>query len=66
MDSITTANQVHERMLDLQKTADDIHQERALRSTPTLEPLAAPIPRPAEVLRSPAKAGNCAPAEPAI
>lgn len=66
MDPITTANQVHERMLDLQKTADDIHQERALSSTPTREGPAAPTTRPAEVRRSPAKAGNCSPAEPAV
>lgn len=65
MDPITTANQVHERLLDLQKTADDIHQERALRSSPTVEALVAPTPRPAEARRSPAKAGNCSPAGPA-
>ena len=32
MDPITTANQVHQRLTDLQKTTDHIHQERALRS----------------------------------
>jgi hypothetical protein len=66
MDPITTANQVHERMLDLQKTANDIHQERALRSSPTVEAQAAPTPRAVEARRSTAKAGNCSPAEPAI
>jgi hypothetical protein len=65
MDPITTANQVHERLLDLQKTADDIHQERAFRSTPTVGAIAAPPPRPAEAHR-PATAGTCSPAEPAI
>lgn len=59
-------NRVHERTLELQRTADQVHQERDLRSTPTAQPVTADArARAVEPRPSPAKVGNCAPAEPA-
>jgi hypothetical protein len=69
MDPITVTHLVQDRTQDLQRIADQVRQERALRSTP---PAAAPSSptRPAEARRSPAptstKAGACVPAEPAL
>ena len=67
MDPITTASLIHDRTQELQRTADQLRQGRALRSTSPAE-TSAPPDAPTEAGRSPAlsKAGTCAPAEPAI
>ena len=67
MDPITVTNLVQDRTQDLQRIADQVRQERALRSTPQTESTASHV-RPTESRRSPApgKAGGCAPAEPAV
>ena len=57
-------DRVHERTLELQRTADQVHQERDLRSTPTTETVISPARR-VEPRPSPAKVGGCVPAEPA-
>jgi len=57
-------DRVHERTLELQRTADQVHQERDLRSTTTTESVAIPT-RPLEARPTSAKVGGCAPAEPA-
>ena len=62
MDPITATHLVHDRTLDLQRTADKIRQERALRRAATAE-LIAPSGRPAEVRRSPTKACGPSPVE---
>ena len=65
MDPITVTKLVSDRTQDLQRTADQVRQERALRTTRTADAVN-PSTRPAEVRGSPAKAGRCAPAEPAV
>ena len=77
MDPITTASLIHDRTLELQRTADQVRQERILRSkakdmaVPDVGAEAAQA-RPAELMgptvRQPAsaKVGTCSPAEPAI
>ena len=57
-------NRVHERTLELQRTADQVHQERDLRSTPTAQPDPSNA-RLVEPRPSPAKVGGRAPVEPA-
>ena len=57
-------DRVHERTLELQRTADQVHQERDLRSTPTAEPVTSHA-RLVEPGPATAKVGGCAPAEPA-
>jgi len=57
-------DRVHERTLELQRTADQVHQERDLRSAPTAQPVVAHA-RAVEPRPSPAKVGGCVPAEPA-
>ncbi len=65
MDPITVTKLVSDRTDDLQRIADQVRQERALRSTTTSRAVAPPA-RPAESRRSPASARDCAPAEPAV
>ena len=71
MDPITTTRLVRDRTQDLQQVADQIRQERALRSGPPAD-VAATSTGPAEAHREPApasmstKVGGCAPAEPAL
>lgn len=62
MDPITVTNRVHERTAELQRTADQVHRERELRSTPTAETVTSHA-RPAEARSSPQKAGGCSPVE---
>jgi hypothetical protein len=62
MDPISVTNRVQERTLDLQRTADQVHQERELRSTPAAESVTSNT-RPAEARPSPAKAGGCSTVE---
>ena len=57
-------NRVRERTLELQRTADQVHQERDLRSTTAAEPVAIHT-RPVEARPSSAKVGGGVPAEPA-
>ena len=57
-------HRVHERTLELQRTADQVRQERDLRSTTTTERVEIHA-RPVEARRSSATVGGCAPAEPA-
>ena len=77
MDPITVTHLVQDRTIELQRTADQVRQERALRSTSSADPVAVardlqpaaqaashPI-GPAKSQPSSAKAGGCAPAEPA-
>ena len=76
MDPITVTQLVHDRTLDLQRTADQLRQERALRSTAAAQAVAGPTRSaagaaahpagPAKARPSPTKAGGCAPAEPAL
>ena len=72
MDPITTASLIHDRTQELQRTADQVRQERTLRSNAivpvaVVEATAVGAPaRPDEPQRSPAMAGSCSPAEPAI
>jgi hypothetical protein len=72
MDPITVTQLVHDRTFDLQRTADGLRQERVLRPGPVqtgssiAESGSSPAARPAELRRSPAKAGGCSPAEPAV
>jgi hypothetical protein len=68
MDPISTSHLVQDRTAALQQTADQIRQERALRSAPsttTAEAAAVPVSRarPANPTRSTSKATDCAPAE---
>jgi hypothetical protein len=73
MDPIAVTQLVHDRTVDLQRTADGLRQERALRpaSTPALSEASkadtgsSPGAQPVEVRRSPGMAGGCSPAEPA-
>ena len=66
MDPITVTHLVQDRTQDLQRIADQVRQERALRSSPPSEP-AASATRPAASRRSTSpEAGGCAPAEPAL
>jgi hypothetical protein len=73
MDPITTTHLVQDRTEDLQRIADQVRQERSMRSTPpaaaVAEATASPA-RPIEAPRSAAatrtNAGGCAPAEPAV
>ena len=66
MDPITVTHLVQDRTQDLQRIAEQVRQERSLRSTPQPEATASDI-RPTEPRRSPAsgKSGACAPVEPA-
>jgi hypothetical protein len=80
MDHITVTQLVQDRTTDLRRTADQVRQERVLRSTPSAEvvPVAVVPPTrppasaaahatgPALAPSSPAKAGGCAPPEPAL
>jgi len=78
MDPITVSHLVQDRTMELQRTADQVRQERALRSTPSAGAVVGVRPTrpaaeaaahptgPARVRPSPAKAGGCAPAEPAV
>lgn len=72
MDPITVTHLVQDRTQDLQRIADQVRQERKLRSTSTAAAQATPpeSARPAEQRRVPARdprrAGGCAPAEPAV
>ena len=67
MDPITVSQLVHDRTLDLKRTADGLRQERALRPPLAAESGASPAATgPAEFRRSTAKAGGCSPAEPAV
>ena len=67
MDQITVTKLVSDRTDDLRRTAEQVRQERALRSTTTSRSEAVALPRrPAEERRSPASARDCAPAEPAL
>jgi len=74
MDSITLTKLVHDRTLDLLRTADGLRQERALRpgSAPALADssrvgsASSPAARPVARRPSPATAGGCSPAEPAL
>jgi hypothetical protein len=71
MDPITVTHVVQDRTQDLQQIADQVRQERSLRSTPPVEADAA-LARPAEARRAPAPASaptearGCVPAEPAV
>jgi len=78
MDPITVTHLVQDRTIELQRTADQVRQERALRSTSSADAIAiaralrpaaeaASHPTgPAKAQPSSARAGGCAPAEPAI
>lgn len=77
MDPITAASLITDRTRELQRTADQVRRERALRAAHAGDAVAAvegvaavetvaPHPRPPELQRSHAKVGNCSPAEPAI
>ena len=72
MDPFTIASLIHDRTEELQRAADRIRQERTLRSyaivpVAVVEATAAGASaRPDEPQRSPAMAGSCSPAEPAI
>jgi hypothetical protein len=68
MDPISSSHLVQDRTDALQRTADQIRRERTLRTTPpasTAEAVAMPVPRarPADPVREPSKAVDCAPAE---
>jgi hypothetical protein len=69
MDPITVTHLVQDRTDDLRRIADQVRQERALRSTPPEAVTSSPTRR-AQPRRSPTptstKAGGCAPAEPAV
>jgi hypothetical protein len=67
MDPITVTHLVQDRTQDLQRIADQVRQERSLRSTPQTEATASHV-RPTESRRSPAPgtSGACAPVEPAV
>jgi uncharacterized protein YkwD len=71
MDPITVTHVVQDRTQNLQRIADQVRQERSLRSTPPVEADAA-LARLAEARRAPAPAPGptegrgCAPAEPAV
>jgi hypothetical protein len=69
MDPITATHLVQDRTKDLQRIADQVRQERSLRSTTPAEATASPV-QPTEARRAPAprgaKAAGCAPAEPAV
>jgi hypothetical protein len=73
MDPITTTHLVQDRTEDLRRIADQVRQERSMRSTPpaaaVAEATASPA-RPIEAPRSAAaartNAGGSAPAEPAV
>lgn len=72
MDPITVTHLVQDRTQDLQRIADQVRQERKLRSTSTAAAEATPpaSARPTEPRRvpapNPARAAGCAPAEPAV
>jgi hypothetical protein len=78
MDPITFTHLVQDRTTDLQRTADQVRQERVLRLTPSARAVAVAGPvrpavetaahatGPATARPSPSKAGGCAPAEPAL
>jgi hypothetical protein len=68
MDPITTSHLVQDRTDALQRTADQLRQERALRAAPSTaaaEAVAVPVPRagPANPTRATSMAPDCAPAE---
>ena len=73
MDPIAVTQLVRDRTVDLQRTADGLRQERALRPAraPALteaskaESGSPPAAQPIDVRRSPGMAGGCSPAEPA-
>jgi hypothetical protein len=69
MDPITVTHLVQDRTQDLQRIADQVRQERSLRSTPPAEVTASPA-RTAEARGAtppaPTKTGGCVPAEPAL
>jgi len=65
VDPITVTKLVSDRTDDLQRTAEGVRKERALRSAATARAVAPPTRR-AEARRSPASARDCAPAEPAV
>lgn len=62
MDPFTIRHLAHERILDLQRTAEQIRQERELQLTQPAETRTAPT-RQTELRRAPEKAGRCTPAE---
>ena len=77
MDPITVTHLVKDRTVELQRTADQVRQERALRSTSSADAIAIAALRPAahacshpigpaKAQPASAKVGGCAPAEPAI
>jgi hypothetical protein len=68
MDPITTSHLVQDRTDALQRTADQLRQERALRSAPATTPaeaVAVSVPRAgrANPTRATSKVPDCAPAE---
>jgi hypothetical protein len=69
MDPITTSHLVQDRTAALQRIADQVRQERALRSTPTPTASVAAVAmtvaraRPADPQPAPSKATDCATAE---
>jgi hypothetical protein len=63
MDPLSVTHLAHDRIQDLQRTADEIHRERDLRSAATVEPVTRPTQRPADVRPMPANAGCRAPVE---
>lgn len=67
MDQITVARLVQDRTQDLQRTADQVRQERSLRSTARAAAATSASARPAEARpQAAARLGGCAPAEPAV
>ena len=72
MDPITVTHLVQDRTQDLQQIAEQVRQERSLRSTAATEATPPADARATEARRSPTprsaptKSGGCAPAEPAL
>ena len=71
MDPITVSHLVQDRTQDLQRIADQVRQERSLRSDdrPAASTAGHPSPDPPKPVAAPAasgrRSGGCAPAEPA-
>jgi hypothetical protein len=74
MDPITTTHLVQDRTEDLQRIADQVRQERSMRSTPPAAAIAEATASPARPIEAPrsaaaaarTNAGGSAPAEPAV
>lgn len=62
MDPITVTHLAHDRIRDLQETADAIRQERVLRTTASAR-VVAPVTRLADTRRTIEPAGRCSSVE---